>query len=203
MVSFNLIRHGKTLWNLEKRLQGEADLPLSTEGRLEVASWCAALGTIPLDLILSSPMARARATAEILGDRLGLEVVMEEQLREQAFGRWQGKRLIDIRKKSPGTVEFQENLGWDFCPPGGEARHGVLARSLTALKAAAVRFKKRHILVVTHNGVIKSLAYHALGRSFLPGEKGVIRKGHLHRFSWDHGLVLEKLNAVNLNQEEK
>ncbi|MCP4116085.1 MAG: histidine phosphatase family protein [Desulfobacteraceae bacterium] len=203
MVSFSLIRHGKTRWNLEKRLQGEADLPLSAVGELEVASWCTALGTIPLDLILSSPMARARATAKILGQHLGLEVVTEEKLREQAFGRWQGKRLTDIRRAAPGTVEFQESLGWDFCPPGGEARHGVLDRSLAALKAAAVRFKDRNILVVTHNGVIKSLLYHALGRAFLPGEKGVIREGYLHRFSWDHGLVLEKLNAVDLNQEKK
>jgi probable phosphoglycerate mutase len=203
MISFNLVRHGKTRWNREKRIQGDADVPLSTGGRIEVASWCAALDKIPLDLILSSPMARARATAEILGDRLGLEVVTEERLGEQSFGRWQGKRIEDIRKKSPGTVAFQESLGWDFCPPGGEPRHGVLDRALAALKAAAVRFKDCRILVVTHNGVIKSLVYHALGRSFLPGEKRVIRKGHLHRFVWDHGLVLGKLNAVNLNQEDK
>ncbi len=203
MVRFNLIRHGKTRWNLEKRIQGEADVPLSTEGRLQVASWCACLDKIPLDLILSSPMARARATAEILGQHLGLTVVMAEQLREQAFGRWQGKRIDDIRQASPGTVEFQESLGWQFCPPEGEPRHGVLKRSLAALEEAATRLKGRRILVVTHNGVIRSLVYHALGRAFLPGEKGVIRDEHLHQFSWDHGLVLSKLNAVNLNPGDR
>lgn len=199
MVHFNLIRHGKTRWNLEKRIQGEADLPLSAQGRRQVASWCAALDPIPLDLILSSPMARARATAEILARHLGLRVVMAEAIREQAFGQWQGKRIEEIRRASPGTVEFQERRGWDFCPPGGEPRHGVLARSLEALKATAARFKDRNILVVTHNGVIKSLVYHALDRAFLPWEKGVIRREHLHRFAWDNGLILEKLNAVNLN----
>ncbi len=203
MVCFNLIRHGKTQWNLEKRLQGEADLPLSTEGRLQVASWCATLDRIPLDLILSSPMARARDTAEILGDHLGLRVVTAAGLREQAFGQWQGRRIEEIRQTSPGIVEFQESLGWHFCPPGGEPRHGVLERALAALKAAAARFRDRQILVVTHNGVIRSLVYHALDRAFLPGEKRVIRDGHLHRFSWDKGLRLEKLNAMNLNPEGK
>ncbi|MBI9088876.1 MAG: histidine phosphatase family protein [Desulfobacterium sp.] len=203
MVCFNLIRHGKTQWNLEKRLQGEADIPLAPEGRLQVASWCPALDQVPLELILSSPMVRARATAEILGQHLGLPVEISELLREQAFGQWQGQRIDDIRQASPGMVEFQESLGWDFCPPGGEPRHGVLARALAALEAAANQYKDHRILVVTHNGVLRSLAYHALGRGFLPGEKRVIRDGHLHRFSWDHGLVLSKLNAVNLNPGDR
>ncbi len=201
MIGFNLIRHGKTQWNLDQRIQGRTDIALADPGRRQVASWCAALGRISLDLIVSSPMIRARQTAEILGQGLGLAVVLDENLREQSFGRWEGSTIRQIRQAAPGTVEHQEGLGWDFCPPGGESRNGVLKRALVALERAAQRFDGFDILVVTHSGVIKSLAYHALGRAFLPGEKQVIKDNHLHRFAWDHTVVLERLNAINLNQE--
>ncbi len=201
MTCFNLIRHGKTRWNLERRIQGRTDIALADPGRHQVASWCAVLGKIPLDLIVSSPMIRARQTAEILGQGLGLAVVLDENLREQSFGHWEGRTLRQIRQASPGAVEHQEGLGWDFCPPGGESRHRVLERALVALGAAAQRFDGFDILVVTHNGVIKSLAYHALGRAFLPGENPVIKDGHVHRFAWDQTVVLERLNAINLKQE--
>ncbi|ACN17226.1 GpmB [Desulforapulum autotrophicum HRM2] len=201
MICFNLIRHGKTQWNLEQRIQGRTDVPLSAQGRRQVASWCPALGDLSLDLIVSSPMARARQTAEIIGQGLGLSVVMDENLKEQSFGLWEGKTINQIRQTSPGTVEHQEGLGWDFCPPEGETRHGVLKRALGALGAAAQRYNGLNLLIVTHNGVIKSLAYHALGRGFLPGEERVIKDGHLHRFAWDQTMVLERLNLINLNQE--
>ena len=201
MTRFNLIRHGKTQWNLEQRIQGRTDIPLSAQGRHQVDSWCAALGKISLDLIVSSPMIRARQTAGIIGQSLGLEVVTDENLREQSFGLWEGKTINQIRQAFPGTVEHQEGLGWDFCPPEGETRHWVLKRALGALGAAAQRFNGLNILVVSHNGVIKSLAYHALGRAFLPGEKQVIKDSYLHRFVWEQTVVLERLNAINLNQE--
>jgi broad specificity phosphatase PhoE len=57
-------------------------------------------------------MARARATAEILGEYLGLRVVTAAGLREQAFGQWQGRRIEEIRQAFPGSVENQESLGW-------------------------------------------------------------------------------------------
>lgn len=203
MICFNLIRHGKTQWNLERRIQGQTDVPLSDRGKHQVASWCPALGALSLDLVISSPMIRARQTAEIIGQGLGLAVVTDENLKEQSFGLWEGETINRIRQTSPGTVEHQEGLGWDFCPPGGETRHGVLKRALGALGSAAQRYDGLNLLVVTHNGVIKSLAYHALGRGFLPGEKRVIKDGFVHRFAWDQTAVLERLNAINLNREEQ
>lgn len=199
MVRFNLIRHGQTQWNLEHRIQGEKNLPLSAQGRLQVKSWGSCLKKMSLDLILSSPMIRARETSEILGKGLGLEIFEEKNLREQSFGLWEGRRINDIRQACPGAVEYQESLGWDFCPPGGESRNGVLKRSLGAFEQAAKRFKGHNVLVVVHNGVMRSLVYHALGRAFLPGEKQVIKNWHLHGFSWDQGLVLERLNLMNLS----
>jgi len=201
MVNLNLIRHGKTQWNLEKKIQGEKDIPLSPQGRSQVMGWSFFLKDSSLDLILSSPMARARETAEILGKNLGLEIVMDENIREQAFGLWEGRSIDEIRREFSGVVEEQERMGWNFSPPGGEARHEVLKRALGAMEAAGARFKGFNLLVVTHQGVINSLVYHALGRAFLPEEKRIIRDGHVHKFSWDQELILRKLNAMDLNEE--
>jgi len=201
MVNLNLIRHGKTQWNLEKKIQGEKDIPLSLQGRSQVMGWSFFLKDSSLDLILSSPMARARETAEILGKNLGLEIVTDENIREQSFGLWEGRSIDEIRREFPEVVEEQERMGWNFSPPGGEARHEVLKRALGAMEAAGARFKDLNLLVVTHQGVINSLVYHALGRSFLPEEKRIIRDGHVHKFSWDQELILRKLNAIDLNQE--
>ncbi|MDY0220496.1 MAG: histidine phosphatase family protein [Desulfobacterium sp.] len=202
MVNLNLIRHGKTLWNLDRRIQGREDIPLAERGKAQVVSWCLPLGKISLDLVLSSPMVRATQTAEIIGQRLGLGVIISENLREQDFGLWEGKRMADIRRATPGLLEHQERLGWDFCPPGGETRKEVLVRSLGALGQAAEELKGLNLLVVTHSGVIRSLAYHALGRFFLPWEKRVLKKEYLHEFVWSQGLTLKKLNAMDLNRGE-
>lgn len=200
MVSLNLIRHGKTLWNLDRRIQGREDIPLAERGKIQVASWCSSLEKISLDLVLSSPMIRATQTAEIIGQRLGLGVIINENLREQDFGLWEGKRMTDIRRVTPGLLEHQERLGWNFCPPGGETRKEVLVRSLGALEKEAEELKGLNVLVITHSGVIRSLTYHVLGRFFLPWEKRVLKKEYLHEFVWNQGLTLKKLNAVDLNR---
>jgi len=199
MVNLSLIRHGKTLWNLDRRIQGKEDIPLAERGKAQVASWCLSLEKISLNLVLSSPMIRATQTAEIIGLRLGLGVIISENLREQDFGLWEGKRMADIRRVTPGLLEHQEMLGWNFCPPDGETRKEVLARSLGALGQASEALNGLNVLVVTHSGVIRSLAYHALGRFFLPWEKRVLKKEHLHEFAWNRGLTLKKLNAIDLN----
>jgi probable phosphoglycerate mutase len=190
------------LWNLDRRIQGKEDIPLAERGKAQVASWCLSLEKISLNLVLSSPMIRATQTAEIIGLRLGLGVIISENLREQDFGLWEGKRMADIRRATPGLLEHQERLGWDFCPPCGETRKEVLVRSLGALGQAAEELKGLNLLVVTHSGVIRSLAYHALGRFFLPWEKRVLKKEYLHEFVWSQGLTLKKLNAMDLNRGE-
>ena len=102
-----------------KKIQGSTDIPLSPEGKKEAARWAEILTSEPFDLILSSPLIRARETSLILSDKMGIPVFHDADLREQDFGDWEGQSITDIRKKDPKTVEFQESRGWEFRPPGG------------------------------------------------------------------------------------
>ena len=198
MIRFSLIRHARTRWNLDKKLQGRKDLPLCTQGEEDARTWAKKLVGLSFDLILSSPLTRARQTAEIISLGLGLEIIYDEDLAEQDFGRWEGVRIRDLRKSCPGELSRQESLGWKFRPPEGEDRTEVLTRGRRALDRAAKQFKGRNLLVVTHNTMIKCLVYHGLGREFLPDEPEVLKPFHLHGLAWDHGFKSVDLNRLDL-----
>jgi len=200
MVTFGIIRHAKTSWNLEKRVQGSMDIPLCRQGKQQAGSWGETLRDTPIDLIVASSMIRARQTAQLISRAIGngIDIACDHALKEQDFGQWEGKTFKEIKKEFPGTIEVQESKGWDFCPPGGEPRLTVLRRASGALEDAAARFPGKRILVVTHNSVMKLLIYNSLGRTFLPGETSILKDYHLHLLSWDRKIQVERINAVNL-----
>ena len=86
-MTIYLIRHGETDWNRENRLQGREDIELNETGLLQSEACAAALRDVPADLILTSPLKRARATAEIISRAAGFtQVVVEQDLIERDFG---------------------------------------------------------------------------------------------------------------------
>ena len=142
MVKFGLIRHARTRWNLEKKIQGKTNMPLSPEGIKEAGRWGEILCKENYCLILASPMIRTEQTSVIISHKINVDIEFDQNLREQDFGGWEGRRIADIRKKAPGEIEFQESRGWKFCPPGGESRIKVLKRVSHAIKQAAKKFDK-------------------------------------------------------------
>jgi probable phosphoglycerate mutase len=122
------------------------------------------------------------------------------RLREQDWGQWAGKTIAQLKTEIPQELKEQENAGWAFCPPGGEDRKAVQKRSQKALLEAAAQWPGSNILVVTHEGVIKSLIYHLCGRKFLAAEPAIIKKHQLHRLAHDkNGLRVEELNALAMD----
>ncbi len=198
MVKFGLIRHARTRWNLEKKIQGGKNIPLSPEGIKEANLWGEILSKKKYDLLLTSPTIRAEQTSQIISHKINVNIEFDRDLREQNFGAWEGKRIIDIRKRYPGEIEFQESRGWKFCPPGGESRIRVLKRVSRAMEKAAKNFNEKHVLIVAHNGVIKALIYKIIGRAFTPDEKPLLKDYHLHELSWDGKLRIDKLNSIKL-----
>src|SRR3954452_24611267 len=85
-----LVRHGETDWNAEGRLQGHTDRPLNEYGRRQAKELAARLAGGHVDAIYASDLSRARETAEIVGERLGLTVVIDPDLRETNWGTWEG-----------------------------------------------------------------------------------------------------------------
>jgi len=200
---FGLIRHGRTVWNREKRIQGWQDSPLTAKGEELVRQWAGELAPLDWELIVHSDLGRARRTAELINGHLGLECVAEPGLREQNWGEWSGLRLPELRKDKSVAVARQEAAGWAFTPPGGESREQVLARSRAALMRIHNRWPGRRVLLVVHEGVIKCLLYHLAGRLFLPNEPPLLDKGYfLHLLAWrENRPVLEKMHALALTRE--
>ena len=150
MTSLMLIRHGPTAWNTEKRLQGRTDIPLSEEGLRRVSGW--RLPPEASEMIwFCSPLSRAQQTAATLG----LTATVDPRLIELDFGRWEGKRLSDLRSEDPDGMDREEARGLDMTPPGGESPRQVLARLQPLLEEMARRGAATGC--VTHKGVIRAV----------------------------------------------
>ncbi len=198
MVRFGLIRHAVTQWNFEKKIQGREDIELNLEGQKQARTWAEILSLEKFDLILSSTMIRAKETAQIINEKINVDIEYDINLREQDFGQWEGRTIKDIRKFNPGQIESQESRGWEFCPPKGESRTVVLKRAFKAIENVAKRDDRKNILMVTHNSVIKTLVYKALNRNFTLDETAVLKDYHLHSLHFDKIIEIEKLNSINL-----
>ena len=199
ITRFGLIRHAQTVWNREKKVQGHRDSPLTADGERQASSWGLILSQFSWDRILASDTGRALTTGERINAFLKLPIETDPRLREQDWGQWAGKTIPQIQTELAQVLDDQINAGWNFCPPGGEDRKSVLVRSQWALQEAFTRWPGENILVVTHEGVIKSLVYHLCGRKFLPTEPPLLKSYQLHRLVHDRdGLRLEAANALAL-----
>jgi probable phosphoglycerate mutase len=196
---FGLIRHAQTIWNREKRIQGQQDAALTPEGDRLARNWGLQLMTMNWDQILSSDTGRALKTAERINEALKLPISSDPRLREQDWGSWTGKTKIELEREAPEDLAKAMLMGWEFRPPAGENRHEVWLRSLKALTSGAANWPGKTILVVAHEGVIRSLIYRLSGRQFLPTETPLIRPHHLHWLILDStGLQIEQMNALAL-----
>ncbi len=197
---FGLIRHSRTVWNQEHRIQGRLDSPLSADGRAMARKWGEELRRMPWQRILASDLGRARATVAEINPSLGLEVHFDPRLREQDWGTWSGLTFAELHARHREELGRQVTAGWDFRPPGGESRRKVLVRARAALEDGWRRWPGEEILVVCHEGIIKCLLYHLCRRRFLPDEPRLLRSGYwLHLLTVDlDGIHLEKLHALRL-----
>jgi probable phosphoglycerate mutase len=145
-----LIRHGPTAWNASGRIQGQTDVELSPEGRAEVRRWRLPAAWAQAR-VFSSPLSRARETAMIL---TGRTPTLDPRLSEMAWGRFEGRRLADLRARAPGEMAANEARGLDFRPPGGESPREVCARLQSLLGELAA--DPRPVVAVCHKGVMRA-----------------------------------------------
>lgn len=175
MTVLTLIRHGETDWNRTRRIQGSTDIPLNDDGRQQARDAATALRE-QLDLstpvvVVSSDLARARETAEIIAGELGLQVSrLYSELRERAYGEAEG---LD-------ADEFLVKWGdWHTAEvPGAEPWPHLRARGLRALRQVVHDARREtapaaaSVIVVTHGAMIRELIRHATsGELPLAGER--------------------------------
>lgn len=157
MTPVLLVRHGPTAWNASGRIQGQIDIPLSPRGRAEVLRWRLPARYAQARLF-SSPLARARETAEIL---TGRAPTTDPRLCEMSWGRFEGRRLAELRAEAPEAMAANEARGLDFRPPGGESPREVCARVGALLIELAA--DPRPVVAVCHKGVIRAALVLATG----------------------------------------
>ncbi|MGF1495414.1 MAG: histidine phosphatase family protein [Elainellaceae cyanobacterium] len=167
-----LVRHGETDWNRDKRFQGQIDVPMNDTGRVQAAACANFLKAVSIDWAVSSPMLRPKETAEIiLKQHLGVDLALDDNLREISHGLWEGKLEAEIEQSYPGML-----LQWKQAPatvqmPEGENLQQVWERAIAAwttlLEAARLRAEQsgqpETILVVAHDAVNKALLCYLAG----------------------------------------
>ncbi|MET9918420.1 bifunctional RNase H/acid phosphatase [Streptomyces sp. NPDC006435] len=165
-ATFVLLRHGETALTPEKRFSGSggSDPELSAVGRRQaelIAEALAARGTI--EEIVSSPLRRCRETAGAVAARLGLEVRIEDGLRETDFGAWEGLTFAEVRERHGADLDAWLGSA-KAAPTGGGESFAEVARRVAATRdRLTTRHAGRTVLLVTHVTPIKTLVRLALG----------------------------------------
>lgn len=145
-----LVRHGETAWNAETRLQGWTDVPLNARGLAQARAVAQSLAGEAFDAILSSPLSRARATAECIAE--GRPVAQDARWRERHLGALQGLTRAEVAIHHPEVHAALSHRRPNYHPPGGETAEAFAARVAEAL--AALPPLGRQVLVVAHGGVL-------------------------------------------------
>jgi broad specificity phosphatase PhoE len=145
---FGLFRHGQTDWNINFLLQGVTDIPMNATGIEQVRSASKAINRDDWDLVLTSPLGRARETAEILGENVGFdEIVTLDLLMERSFGEAEGLSYDQWKSKFSSLDEI----------PGGESRTQLTQRSQLLLDTIAASHPGKRILAISHGALIRTL----------------------------------------------
>lgn len=158
------VRHGETVLTPTRKFSGTGalDPELMQEGLEQadlVAEECAKLGA---DVLIASPLKRTRQTAEVIARTTGLEITFDESWLELSFGTWDGKSIEEVQAEDPDVYQAWLNSS-SFAPPEGESYDQASVRIEEALEKLVAEHPGKKIIVVTHNGVIKTAAKIAVG----------------------------------------
>jgi len=145
----------------ERRFAGRGDLPLTKQGGRQSASVARRLAKSGVDIIVTSPLQRARRTAEAVAEATGAAMVVDNDLIEADFGAWEGLTFAEAGRQWPAEL-----AAWlaspDAAPPGGESFAMVALRVLAALDRLLDAHRHQTAVVVSHVTPIKTLVCRAL-----------------------------------------
>ncbi|AXE39142.1 histidine phosphatase family protein [Acidipropionibacterium virtanenii] len=160
-----LVRHGRTDFNAENRLQGQLDVPLSSEGEAQAARVAPVISWLRPRVIVCSPLQRAHQTAAAIGEACGVEPVDDPRLMEIDVGEWSGLRAEDLLRDDP-RYEAGMVSGSDFRRPGGETGTEVMERIAGAIDAIAAEHQGGRLVVVSHGFALRTGMCRLLGGDY-------------------------------------
>lgn len=143
-------RHGETQWNLENKVCGSTDLPLTEKGLAQAELLAEKVEQIKPDIIIASPMLRARQTAGAVARRLNMQILTDERLVEQDFGTSEG-----VDRKDPDFVVRRRWCSAKF--PQGESIFQMIHRVYSVLDELRVKYPDKTVLLVCHGSVSRAI----------------------------------------------
>ncbi len=181
------IRHGQTDWNRDGLLQGSSDIPLNDTGRAQARDALMTLRSRPWDVVVSSPLVRARETAQIIADGLSIELGRAcPGLVERDYGELEG---------TPSSEAIERWPDRDY--PGAESLDAVATRGAEALALVADAHPGAAVLIVCHGTIIRYTLARLAGRP-VPGiDNGSVSMVRRSAIGWDvvtvNGIPLEEI----------
>jgi broad specificity phosphatase PhoE len=157
-VKLVLVRHGESVGNYENRLQGQEDYPLTEQGRRQAVLTAHRLEELGASAVYSSHLLRARETAFAIGERLGMEPTILEELSEYHFGEYSGMTYAEIRERFGAIANPAERTY-----PGEEGRDNFFNRVTSTLWGIAADHTEETVAVVSHGGPIALFCQSVLG----------------------------------------
>ena len=151
-----VIRHGQTNWNIEGRIQGKTDIELNNEGNKQALKIKSIIKDYNIDLIISSPLKRARKTAEIINEALNCPIIFDKSLEERGYGIFEGKvrRLI---KDNIINSNLLNNYNINLKYKGIEPIYDLCERVWNLLDNIKRQYNDKNILLVSHGGTIRAI----------------------------------------------
>jgi len=159
-----LLRHGRTDFNVEGRMQGHLDSHLTPDGLAQAEAVAPDIAALGPDRLISSDLRRAVDTAGVVGAVAGLPVKVDPRLRETHLGEWQGYTVAEVEQGWPGAIaDWRSDPGW--APPGGESRIEVVHRARPVVDELDEEYNEHDgvVVIVAHGGLIAGLVCGLLG----------------------------------------
>jgi probable phosphoglycerate mutase len=163
MLTLHLVRHGETAQSAEGYFAGDIDPSLTEHGRGQAQALARVASGLQLAGVYVSPKLRARQTAEPLLAGCRLEPVVEDGLREIAYGRWEGRKESEVRATEPDAYAAWSADPAMVAPPGGESAFAIAARALPVLVRARREHPSGNVLFVSHKATIRVIVCALLG----------------------------------------
>jgi broad specificity phosphatase PhoE/ribonuclease HI len=159
-----LIRHGETILTPTRKFSGTGSLDpeLTADGLAQADLVAAEVAKLKPEVLVASPLQRTRQTAEAIARTTGLEIIFDTDWYELSFGDWDGKSIEEVKRENPDEYQAWLNSS-SYRPGGGESYDEAAIRIDLALDKLVVQYPGKKVVVVTHNGVIKSAANLAIG----------------------------------------
>ena len=178
MTTFYIVRHGQTDWNVERKIQGQLDIPLNLAGEQEAKAVAKKFNGIKFDLAFSSDLLRAKRTTEIIALEHKLAIQTTKLLRERHFGTLEGQPSaaffteLKLLEKLSHEERLKHKMNADY-----ESDEEFTARVITFLRETAIAAPGKKILVGTHGGTLRMLLMHLGKFSYNDNDSNHINNG--------------------------